>query len=228
MRKYIFISVLAAAATLLFSANYKNIKKNRDIRTLFSYFIQPKSGGIPIPLPIEALGQGARLPTAEELEQERQFNVRQAELAGQWLESPHTHQRIKGAEQLSAYESPLSEQYLVDALRYDAVPEVRRAAAQSLSAFKHLSDPAISILLKTLSDANTGIRIATLNTLFSYGLLINTDAKKSARLLAKMREKLRSGHLTKDVRDSLQAFIKDQEPPTNAFMASPSIAQINK
>ncbi|MDD5461360.1 MAG: HEAT repeat domain-containing protein [Methylococcales bacterium] len=164
MRKYIFISILATAATLLFPAlSYKNIKENGDTRTLFSHLIQPKSGSIPIlPPPMEALGQGAHLPTAQELEQEKQFNAQQVELAGQWLKSPYTHQQIKRAEQLGAYESPLSEQCLVGALRHDAVSEVRKAAAQSLSALKYLSDSAISTLLKTLSDTNAGIRIATL------------------------------------------------------------------
>lgn len=227
MRKYIFISILIITLPII-SFSWPHIKENRIISTLFLHIIQPKPGSIPIPPPMEALGQGARLPTEQELEQEKKFNAQQVELAGQWLKNSYTQQRIKGAEQLSAYESPLSEQYLVEALRHDAVPEVRKAAAQSLSAFKHLSDPALNALLKTLSDTNADIRIAALNTLFSYGLLLNTDTKKSALLLVKMREKLRSGHLNKDVQDSLQAFIKDQEPSTNAFFAPSPIAQIKK
>ena len=219
MRKFITISVLALAITLIVAFSWSNLKKTGFVRNLSAHVPQPKPTGIPIPPPVEALGQGARLPTEQELGQEKNFNAQQVELAGQWLKSPDAQQRIIGAEQLSAYESPISEQHLVDALRHDAVPEVRKTAAQSLSSFKNLSEHAVSALLKALGDSNESTRIATLNTLFSYALLISTDPKKSAQLLARLREKRRSGHLNNDVRNSLQAFIKDQEPPTNAFFS---------
>ena len=217
MRKYITISVFALAITLIVAFSWSNLKQNRVVRDIIAHIIQPKPAGIPIPPPLEALGQGARLPTAQELEQEKKFNAQQEELAGHWLKSTDTQQRIIGAEQLSAFESPISEQRLADTLRHDAVPEVRKTAAQSLSSYKNLSDYAVSALLETLSDTDKSTRMAILNTLFSYALLINADTEKSRQLLAQLREKLRSGHLNNDVRDSLQAFIKDQEPPINAF-----------
>jgi hypothetical protein len=220
MRKFITISVLALAITLIVAFSWTNLKKTGFVRNLIAHVIQPKPVGIPIPPPLEALGQGARLPTEQELEQEKKYNAQQEKLAGQWLKSSNAHQRIIGAEQLSAYESPVSEQYLVHVLLHDAVPEVRKTAAQSLSSFKNLSDHTVSALLEALSDANKSTRIATLNTLLSYAFLINTDTKKPGQLVARLRKKLRSGHLNKDVRDSLQAFIKDQEPPTNAFFFS--------
>jgi HEAT repeat protein len=220
MRKYIYISVVALAFTLLiFTLSWSNLKKNGVVRNILGHSIQPKPAAIPIPPPFEALGQGARLPTAQELKQEKKFNTQQVELASQWLKSPDMHQRIIGAEQLSAYKSPLSEQRLVDTLRHDAAPEVRKTAAQSLSSFKNLSDHTLSALFEGLSDKNESARIATLNALFSYALLINNDTKKSGQLLSKMRERLRSGRLNKDVRDSLEAFLKDQEPSANAFFS---------
>lgn len=218
---------LALAITLIVAFSWPNLKKTGFARNLIAHVIQPKPAGIPMPPPLEALGQGARLPTEQELEQEKKFNAQQKELAGQWLKSPNAQQRIIGAEQLSAYESPVSEQYLVRALLHDTVPEVRKSAAQSLASFKNLSDHTVNALLEALSDANKSTRIATLNTLLSYALLISADPKKSALLLARLREKLRFGHLNKDVRDSLQAFIKDQEPPTNAFF-SPAPSQALK
>jgi HEAT repeat protein len=167
MRKFITISVLALAITLIVAFSWTNLKKTGFVRNLIAHVIQPKLAGIPMPPPLEALGQGARLPTEQELEQEKKFNAQQKELAGQWLKSPNAHQRIIGAEQLSAYESPVSEQYLVHTLLHDAVPEVRKTAAQSLASFKNLSDHNVSALLEALSDANKSTRIATLNNLSS-------------------------------------------------------------
>ena len=228
MRKYIYISVLTFAVIFIVAFSWPLLKENRIIRAIIAFVIQPKP--VVVPPPLEMLGQGARFPTAEELEQEKNFNAQQVELAGQWLKSPDVHQRIMGAEQLSAYESPESEQRLTDALRQDAAPEVRIAAAQSLALFKKLSDSTVDALLKALDDADKGTRIATLNTLLTYAFLVNADTKKSGHLLAKLRKKVRSGHLNKDVRESLQAFIKDQEPPTNAFFSPlPSkTSEINK
>lgn len=217
MRKYIYIPVLSLAITLFVAFNWSNLKQNGFVRNLSARLIKPKPAIIPPP--IEALGQGARLPTAQELAQEKSFDAQQIELAGQWLKSTNAHQRIVGAEQLSAYESPVSEQYLVDTLRHDADPEVRNTAAQSLAAFKNLSDPTVNALLEALGDANKSTRIATLNTLFSYALLVNTDPKKTGQLVAKLQKKIRSDRLNKDVRDSLQAFIKDREPQANAFFS---------
>jgi len=217
MRKYIYISVLALVITLISAFSWLPLKDNGIIKAIIALVIQPKPALIPPPL--EMLGQGARFPTAEELEQEKNFNAQQVELAGQWLKSPDVHQRIMGAEQLSAYESPESEQRLTDTLRQDAAPEVRTAAAQSLALFKKLSDPTVDALLKALDDADKGTRIAALNTLLTYAFLVSADTKKSEHLLAKLRKKVRSSHLNKDVRESLQAFIKDQEPPTNAFFS---------
>jgi len=217
MRKYITIPVLSLAITLIVAFSWPNLKQKDFVRNLIARINQPKPAIIPPPL--EALGHGARLPTAQELAQEKIFIARQVELAGRWLKSPNAHQRIIGAEQLSAYESPVSEQHLVDTLRHDADPEVRKAAAQSLSAFKNLSDATVSALLEALSDKNKGTRMATLNALFSYALQVNADAKKTGQLLTQLRKKLRSGHLNKGVRDSLQAFLKDQESPINAFFS---------
>jgi len=217
MRKYIYIPVWSLTITLLVVFNWSNLKQTGFVRAIIAHSIEPKPDLMPPPF--EALGQGARLPTAQELAQEKIFDAQQVELAVQWLKSPNAHQRIIGAEQLSAYESPISEQHLVDTLRHDADQEVRRTAAQSLSAFKKLSDHSVNTLLETLGDTNESTRIATLNALFSYALQLNADPKKTGQLLTKLRKKIRSGRLNKDVRDSLQAFIKDQEPPANAFFS---------
>ena len=229
MRKSIYIPVLALAMTLIIAFSWSHLKENRLTKTITALVIQPKPAVIPPPL--EMLGQGARLPTAEELKQEKEFTAQQVKLAGQWLNSTVVHQRIMGAEQLSAYQSPESEQHLTDTLRNDAVPEVRITAAQSLALFKNLSDPTVGALLSALDDTQKGTRIAALNTLLSHALVVSADSKKSRQLLAKLRKKVRSGHLNKDVRESLQAFIKDQEPPANAFFSlrpPPQTSEITK
>lgn len=222
MRKYIYIPVLSLVITLIIAFSWSNLKQKGFVRDIIALIIHPRAAILPPPF--EALGQGARLPTAQELAQEKIYNAQQVELACRWLKSPNAPQRIIGAEQLSAYESPISEQHLVDTLRHDADPEVRKAAAQSLSAYKNLSDHTVSALLEALGDANKSTRIATLNALFSYALQVHADTNKTGQLLTKLQKKIRSGHLNKDVRDSLQAFIKDQEPPSNAFF-SPHISQ---
>jgi HEAT repeat protein len=218
MRKYIYISVLASVIMLIAAFNGSTLKDNRIINAIIARVHQPKPAVIPPPL--DMLGQGARFPTAAELEQEKSFNAQQVALAGQWLKSPDVHQRIMGAEQLSAYQSPESEQRLADTLQLDAAPEVRTAAAHSLALFKRLSDPAVNALLEALNDADKSTRIAALNTLFTYALSVSAEIKTSDQLLAKLQKEARSGHLNKDVRVSLQAFIKDQEPPTNAFFST--------
>jgi hypothetical protein len=226
MRKYIYISVLTLVILLILAFSRSILIRNGVVRNINAHVIQPKSAGTAIPPPLEALGQGARLPTAQELEQEKKFNAQQVELASRWLKSPDAHQRIIGAEQLSAYDTPESEQYLAATLHYDADPEVRKTAAQSLSSFKNFSDPTIEALLEALGDTNESTRIATLYTVFSYALVISPDPKKSRELLTKVRGKVRSGHLESDVRENLQTYIKAQEPQTNAFFSPPS--QTNK
>lgn len=227
MRKYIYISVLTLVILLILAFSRSILKRNGVVRNINAHVIQPKSGGTTIPPPLDALGQGARLPTAKELEQEKKFNAQQVELASRWLKNPNAHQRIIGAEQLSAYDTPESEQYLAATLHYDADAEVRKTAAQSLSSFKNLSDPTIEALLEALGDTNESTRIATLYTVFSYALVISPDPKKSRELLTKVRKKVRSGHLESDVRENLQTYIKAQEPQTNAFF-SPLPPQTNK
>ncbi|MFZ2171080.1 MAG: hypothetical protein WAW61_15765, partial [Methylococcaceae bacterium] len=109
MRKFITIPVLAIAVSLIVAYSWSNLKKTAVAGNLIARFMQPNpTDTIPVPPPLEALSQGARLPTAQELEQEKKFNARQIELAVQWLKNPDAHQRITGAEQLSAYKSPLS------------------------------------------------------------------------------------------------------------------------
>jgi hypothetical protein len=218
MRKYsyilvlVLVLVLVLAIALIAAFSWPKLKQNRMVTAMVTRAIRPKPAHMPMPPPMEALGQGARPPTAQELEQEKNFNAQQAGIASQWLKSPDAQRRTVGAEQLSAYESPVSEQCLTDALRRDTAPEVRKAAAQSLSAFKNLSDHAVTALLEALGDANESARIAALNTLMTYTLLVSADTKKYGQLLAKLQKKLRSGHLNNDVSGSLQAFIEDQEP----------------
>lgn len=170
------------------------------------------------PVPIEMLGHGARLPTAEELEQERQFALQKIALAEQRLKSSDTHQRVIGTEQLNAYQMPLAEQLLLKTLKHDVDPIVRKSAAQSLGLFKVLSDTAVDKLLDALKDKDMGTRKMVLDTLLIHTTRANMDNQRSPQILFKLKRKLKFGHLHPDISKGLQAFVDDQKPIKNAFL----------
>ncbi|GAB4275074.1 MAG: hypothetical protein Kow0065_23100 [Methylomicrobium sp.] len=217
MRKSLF--VLLCLAVLALGASYLSVFIDDDADSNDNGDRNTQKAVLSPP-PLETLGQGARLPTADELQQEAQFNERQIALASQWLNGNDSKQRIIGAEQLSAFESPVSERYLVGALCCDVEPEVRLTAASSLAAFKRLSGSTITALIKALNDEQPKVRLAVLNLLTAY-VYNNADSEQSESLLMQLKEQLHSGRLHHDTSDILQAFIDDSEAPTNAFFSPP-------
>ena len=71
----------------------------------------------------------------EEIEEAIRTDEEQVAYAREWLESADPHQRVNGAEQLSAYPTAQAKELLVETLANDIDPEVRSAAARSLEFF---------------------------------------------------------------------------------------------
>lgn len=168
--------------------------------------------------PLESLGQGARLPTPDELQQEKQFDQQQIAKAGEWLKSQDAHQRIVGAEQLNAYQYPAAEQLLLETLQADVEPTVRLAAAQSLGLFKVLSDQGIDKLMLALQDPDDATAKAALETLLGYGTRINMDKQRFPTLLAKLEQQIKAKPLRQELKVAVQYFLNDQKPVCNPFV----------
>ncbi|TRX00915.1 HEAT repeat domain-containing protein [Candidatus Methylobacter oryzae] len=176
--------------------------------------------------PIESLGHGARLPTAEELEQEKAFDARQAESAIQQLKSADVHRRIVATETLNAYQTPKSEQQLSDTMLHDQNAEVRQTAAQSLAFFKDLSDRTVDSLFKALHDKDRQPRKQSLDTLLNHALRISGNNDKFQRILKRLRNEIRSGRIDQDVRSDVNAFLKDQQPVGDRSLLPPPIKAV--
>jgi HEAT repeat protein len=167
--------------------------------------------------PAELLGHGARLPTAEELAQEKIFDSHQIELAIDKLKSVDVSERIAATETLNAYQLPKAEQQLGDVLLHDNNALVRQSAAQSLGLFKNLSDRTLGVLLKSLSDSDQKTCRESLNTLLSNTLRTSDNQDRFQKILGQLRKKANSRHVHHDIRLGLQAFLKDQEPIKSVF-----------
>lgn len=176
--------------------------------------------------PIESLGHGARLPTAEELEQEKAFDARQTESAIQQLKSADVHRRIVATETLNAYQTPKSEQQLSDTMLHDQNAEVRQTAAQSLAFFKDLSDRTVDSLFKALHDKDRQPRKQSLDTLLNHALRISGNNDKFQRILKRLRNEIRSGRIDQDVRNDVNAFLKDQQPVGDRSLLPPPIKAV--
>lgn len=173
------------------------------------------------PPPVELLGHGARLPTAEELAQEKTYDARQVARAIEKLDSADVHQRIVATETLNAYQTPESERQLSHILLNDGNAQVRQTAAQSLALFKGLSTPTINALFKALDDNAEKNRQESVRTLLNFTLRLTTDSGTYRQILGTIRTKLSSSSLHPDVHSSLTAFMKDQEPVSNVLFSAP-------
>ena len=165
-----------------------------------------------VPPPMEALGHGARMPTPAELEDEARYDEARVAEAGAWLNSPQADKRAVGAEQLSAFPTASAEGILIDALRLDIDPGVRRAAAQSLSAFKQPGDKAVAALLAALEDDSEEVQAAALNTLLGVAAKRDNGSAGLKSLLGGMKNQAASRHAKPSTRQAIRAFLKDQAP----------------
>lgn len=167
--------------------------------------------------PLAMQGQGARAPTPAELEAEQQFTAQQIALAKQWIQSADPHQRIVGAEQLSAYEVPAAEALLLQTLLHTPDAALRQAAIASLAVYKNLAPATIDGLLKVLTHPEQSTQFVALNTLLQYGARVTLDAQKLQPLLQKMTQTLRTRHLAVAIKRGLTHFLEDNQPVQGGF-----------
>lgn len=165
------------------------------------------------PPPLEALGHGARPPTPEELEDEVRFDASRVTEADTRMHSSEVKERLAGAEQLSAYPTPDAEQILANALALDFDPEVRKTAAESLSAFEKLSGKTVSTLLSALNDDSEGVQISAWNTLQGLAQQWPNSSPQMKKLLADLAAQAASRRTKPSVGNSITAFLKDQAIP---------------
>lgn len=166
-------------------------------------------------LPPELLGYGARLPTEEELKQEKAFTDERVRLAIEQLKSPDVHQRIVATETLNAYRTFESERQLSETMLRDDNAHVRQTAAQGLNLFQDLSERTVYSLFKALRDKDKQTSKESLNTLLNYTLRIS-DTGKFQKMLKKLQHEARANHKNPNICAELKAFIKDQEPIKNS------------
>ena len=165
-----------------------------------------------VPPPMDSLGHGARMPTPEELGDEARYNDQQVAKAGASLNDPAPEKRVRGVEQLSAFPTPESEQILSNTLRMDFDPEVRRAAAQSLSVFKQPTKEAVTALLAALQDDSEAVQREALTTLTRIAGGMENGSPAFKALLADLGNQARAKRMKPGVRQSLRAFLQDQQP----------------
>jgi len=175
----------------------------------------PPAASAPVaaPPPPEMLGHAARMPTPEELEDEARYNESRVEEAGAWLNSQNTGKRVSGAEQLGAFPTPSAERILINALALDFEPEVRKAAAQSLSAFKPPSDKAVAALLAALQDDSEDVQLGALNALLGIAAKLENGSPRLKSLSAGLKSQAASRHVKASTRQAIRAFLKDQAVP---------------
>lgn len=213
MQEKLLITIFMLAVTSLIAAcqslsTQSENSENSNQKTTFS-------------LPPELLGHGARLPTEEELKQEKAFTDERVRSAIEQLKSPDTHQRIVATETLNAYRTFESERQLSETMLHDDNAQVRQTAAQGLNLFQDLSERTVYSLFKALRDKDKQTGKESLNTLLNYTLRIS-DTDKFQDMLKKLRHEARSNHKNLNVRAELKAFIKDQEPIRNSSFTPPA------
>ncbi len=172
-----------------------------------------------VPPPMETLGHGARMPTPQELEDEARFDEQQVNKANEWLSSPQVDRRIAGVEQLSAYQTPQSQKFLIHALSSDSDAQVRSTAAQSLTVFKEPSEDVVNALLSALEDVDASVQMSALNTLIGIANKMPSNSVLFKKILSGLKKQAGSRRVAVEVRNAASSFLKDQSSPSGFFGA---------
>lgn len=185
------------------------------IKALLSKAAPAKAPAVQVQMPDFrelAMQQGGTLePTEAQLKEEKAIENSQVATAGQWLASANAQQRHDGAEQLSAYPTAEAEKLLLNALSGDADPEVRSTAAESLSAFEPLSTAAIAGLFAAMDDNNQNVQFNALSTLQNQVANEESNSKRYQMIMRGLKKKLKSTHLSEEMRNTVRGFIDDQQ-----------------
>jgi hypothetical protein len=211
LRKPLLLIVLLAAIIAANAAYFllKHELSKQDEATPPTAVPKPAA----VPPPMELLGQGARMPTPEERVDEAHYDEMQVAKAGEWVNSPQAERRIAGVEQLSAFQTPESDQILANALTLDSEPEVRRTAAQSLAAFRQPTENTMASLLAALADPEEKVQMSALNALMAYANRWENNSPPMKNLMASLKKFATSRRTTDLTRKAIRSFLKDQAPP---------------
>ena len=209
----IVISLLTLLAVFLIPAKNvdpSNIEKGSQINTPEPVHSTP-TGTMPDFRTLAMNLNGATLapPTLAQLAEEKRVMAEQVDLAITWLKSKTVQTRIEGAEQLGAYLSSKSVTALIGALRKDTSPEVRLAAAQSLSQSETPDSPTITALLNAITDTDEQVASTALSTLEVYLDASPNGSMRANQIRQGLRTQSRNRRLPAAVRTRLTALLSN-------------------
>ena len=148
-------------------------------------------------------------PTQAQLAEEKRVVAEQVDSAISWLKSSTVNTRIEGAEQLGAYLSPKSAAALIGALRADSSPEVRLAAAQSLSQSESPDAATVTALLKAIADADEQVASTALSALEGYLDASPNGSVRASQIRQGLRIHSRNRRLPAALRTRLVALLSN-------------------
>lgn len=148
-------------------------------------------------------------PTPAQLAEEERVVAEQVDLAITWLKSSIVQTRIEGAEQLGAYLSPKSLAALLGALRADSSPEVRLAAAQSLSQSESPDAATITALLNAIADTDEQVASTALSALEVYLDVSPNGSIQASQIRQGLQRHSRNRRLPAAVRTRLAALLSN-------------------
>ena len=148
-------------------------------------------------------------PTPAQRAEEKRVVAEQVDLAITRLKSSIGQTRIEGAEQLGAYLSPKAVAALMGALRTDSNPEVRLAAAQSLSQFEIPDAATITALLKAIADTDEQVASTALSALEVYLDASPNGSSLASQIRQGLRTHSRNRRLPAALRTRLAALLSN-------------------
>ena len=148
-------------------------------------------------------------PTPAQLAEEKRMVAEQVGLAITWLKSTSVQTRLEGAEQLGNYPSTESIAALTAALRKDSSPEVRLAAAQSLSQSETPTSATITALLNAIADADEQVASTALDALAAYLEASPPGSARATQIRMGLRAQSKNRRLPAAIRQRLLTVLSD-------------------
>lgn len=193
----IFGSISIVLAVFLIPTKPVDPSKNESPSQLMAPAPMPAVSPVPLPdlrtLAMNLNGGASAPLTPAQLAEEKRMVGDQVGLAITWLKSTSVQTRIEGAEQLGAYPSTESTVALTAALHKDSSPEVRLAAAQSLSQSETPDSATVTALLNAIADTDEQVASTALDALAAHleasppGSARATHIRKGLRAQSKNR-----------------------------------------
>jgi len=146
-------------------------------------------------------------PSAEHLAEQRRIELEQIAQALESLNSVDPVLRRAGAEQLGAYPGPEARRALAQALRDDADPAVRLAAATSLGRVRAPDEAVIKALLAAIGQPGPDIAFMALNTLGAYLRQPGLPAGHRRQIRAGLERWRHTRTLDRELRESVNRLL---------------------